>query len=94
MIKKIIKRIIYPMIGLSVPNQILNVYKTLLFNFLAFGFKGIIHCPIYVYNNVKICNVGKILLKCPMKRKLVMIGKSDYKSQGKTKFRNDSYGQP
>lgn len=95
-IKELVKRILYPLLGLSVPNQIPNVYKTTMFNFMAFGFNGILHFPIIIYGNTKIYKVGKIRLKCRMRRGLVKIGELDYKSHGETKFFNygtiDIYG--
>lgn len=89
MIKNLIKRIVYPCLGLSVPNRTINVYKTLIFNLLAFGVKGLFKLPVYIYYNTNICKVGKIVLHCPMRRGLVKIGELDYKSQGTTKFHNN-----
>lgn len=83
-----IKRIIKQILGFSIPNQSLSIYKTLLFNFTAFGFKGLFILPIYVYQNTRIYRVGCIKMRCPMKRGLLKIGELDYKSQGKTKFLN------
>lgn len=88
MIKNLIKRIVYPCLGLSVPNRTINVYKTLIFNFIAFGIKGVFKLPVYIYNNTNIYKVGKIILHCPMTRGLIRIGELDLKSQGKTKFKN------
>lgn len=76
------------MLGLSIPNQRINIYKTLLLNFLAFGIKGVWKCPIYVYRNTQIYSVGKIVIECEWRRGLVRIGKLDLKSQGVTKFLN------
>lgn len=88
MIKEYIKRLLFSLIGLSVPNQSINIYKTLLFNFIAFGLKGIIYRPVFIYNNVKIYKVGKIIFHCPLRPGLLKIGHLDYKSQGLTKFFN------
>ena len=49
MIKDKIKRLLFSLVGLSVPNQSLNVFKTLVFNFIAFGIKGIIYRPVFIY---------------------------------------------
>lgn len=76
------------MLGLSIPNQKINIYKTLLFNFLAFGIKGALKCPVYIYRNTKIYSVGKINIECPWERGMIKIGKLDLKSQGVTKFLN------
>lgn len=88
MIKDYIKRFILFLMGFSAPNQGINIPKTLFFNFFAFGFKGLLHRPIFVYNNVKIYKIGKIILHCPMKPGLLKIGQLDFKSQGITKFYN------
>lgn len=48
MIKDKIKRLLYSLVGLSVPNQSLNIFKTLVFNFIAFGIKGIIYRPVFM----------------------------------------------
>lgn len=86
--KSFIKRMIYPLFGLSVPNRRVNVYKTIVFNAIAFGLKGMFRWPVYVYNNTDVYKVGKIILHCPMKHGLIKIGQLDLKSQGKTKFKN------
>lgn len=88
MIKDKIKRLLYSLVGLSVPNQSLNIFKTLVFNFIAFGIKGIIYRPVFIYNNVKIYRVGRIIFHCPLKPGLLKIGYADLKSQGVTKFFN------
>jgi acetyltransferase-like isoleucine patch superfamily enzyme len=88
MIKEYIKRFIFSLVGLSIPNQSINIYKTLLFNYIAFGLKGIIYRPVFIYNNVKIYKVGKIIFHCQLKPGLLKIGHLDYKSQGFTKFFN------
>lgn len=85
--KDLIKRILYPLFGLSVPDRKVNVYKTIIFNLIAFGLKGL-RFPVYIYNNTNVYKVGKIILHCPIKRGLIRIGQLDLKSQGKTKFRN------
>lgn len=88
MLKEFIKRIIYPIVGLSIPNRFINIRKTLIFNYCAFGLKGIFKLPVFIYDNTNIYAVGIIKINCPWQRGLVTIGKLDYKSQGKTKFRN------
>lgn len=88
MIKDYIKRFILFFIGFSVRNQSINIFKTLIFNLIAFGLKGLIYRPVYIYNNVKIYRIGKIILRCPMKPGLLKIGQLDFKSQGLTKFYN------
>lgn len=95
-IKSIIKRIIYPLFGLSIPNRELNIYKTIVFNYLAFGIKGLVKFPVYVFSHTNIYKVGIINIHCEMQRGLIRIGQLDYKSQGVTKFLNngiiDVYG--
>ena len=83
-----IKNIVKLMLGLSIPNQKINIYKTLLFNFLAFGIKGVLKCPVYIYRNTKIYSVGKINIECPWERGMIKVGELDLKSQGVTKFLN------
>ena len=83
-----IKNIVKLMFGLSIPNQKINIYKTLLFNLLAFGIKGVLKCPVYIYRNTKIYSVGKINIECTWERGMIRIGKLDLKSQGVTKFIN------
>ncbi|MBR4267209.1 MAG: hypothetical protein IKQ46_14235 [Bacteroidales bacterium] len=85
--KDLIKRILYPLFGLSVPDKKINIYKTIIFNIIAFGVKGL-RLPVYIYNNTNIYKVGKIILHCPIKHGLIRIGQLDLKSQGKTKFKN------
>lgn len=95
-IKSVIKRTLYPVLGLSVPDREIHIYKTLLFNFLAFGVKGLIKTPVYIYGHTKIYRVGKINIHCPTTRGILKIGQLAYKSQGITKFLNagtiDIYG--
>lgn len=83
------KRLIKKIIGLSTPNQVINLRKTLIFNYLAFGIKGIIIRPVLIYGDTKIYKVGKIIIKSPLKKGIMTIGKFNFKSQGVTKFLND-----
>ena len=43
---------------------------------------------VFIYNNVKIYRVGRIIFHCPLKPGLLKIGYADLKSQGVTKFFN------
>lgn len=79
---------LYSCFGLSVQDRTICVYKTFLFNFLAFGLNGVLKLPVYVYHNTKIYQIGKIVFHCPMKRGIFRIGQLDLKSQGTTKFKN------
>ena len=88
MIKNCIKRVLYACVGLSVQDRAICVYKTILFNFLAFGIKGVLKMPVYIYHNTKIYQVGKIVLHCHMTRGIFKIGQLDLKSHGVTKFKN------
>lgn len=95
-ILRLLKKVIYPLGGLSVSNRVINIYKTFIFNLLAFGLKDFWRFPIYIYTNTNIYKVGDIHIHCPLRRGMVRIGLQDYKSQGKTKFYNsgriDIYG--
>lgn len=87
-IKECIKRMVYPIIGFSVPNHNIDLYKTLVVNLKLFGFKGGKIMPIIIYKNTKIYSLGKIVFQCPLQKGLLTIGKLDIKSQGHTKFNN------
>lgn len=88
MVKSIVKRMLKIIIGISTKDQEINFYKTFVFNYLAFGFKGVRILPVLIYGNTNIFKVGKIDITCKWKRGLVTIGKLDYKSHGITKFYN------
>lgn len=88
-LKQRIKRVLYSCVGISFPNQLPNIRKTLVFNFLAFGMDGVRKKPVIIYGNTKIYKVGRIAINCEMKKGLLRIGQLDYKSQGETRFLND-----
>lgn len=88
-LKQRIKRVLYSCVGISFPNQLPNIRKTLVFNFLAFGMDGVRKKPVIIYGNTKIYKVGRIVINCEMKKGLLRIGQLDYKSQGETRFLND-----
>jgi len=96
MIKQYIRRLLRSLIGLSDTDEHIALYKTFWLNYLAFGVKGVLKCPILVYSNVRISSVGKINLHCEIKRGILTIGHLSSKSQGITKFHNagtiDLYG--
>ena len=87
-LKNKIKSIMYAIVGMSIPNHSIAIYKTLIINFKLFGFNGIKILPILVYHNTKIFSIGKISFGIPLKHGLLTIGKLDLKSQGITKFNN------
>ena len=87
-IRLILKRVIMTCLGLSVRDEIPCIWKTLLFNYVAFGCKGLAKQPVIVYRNTKIFKIGKILIHCKLRRGILTIGKLDYKSQGETRFYN------
>lgn len=87
-IKDRVKRIIYPLIGLSVANQPLSIRKTIIVNLRLFGWKGLKIIPVHIYHNVHIYSLGNIKFTCPLKSGLLTIGRLDIKSQGITKFNN------
>lgn len=88
MIKSIIKRILKLFFGLSIPNQSINYFKTFVFNYIAFGWKGVVKLPVLIYGNTKLYSIGKIVINCELKKGLLSIGQYDCKSQGITKFLN------
>ena len=87
-LKNKIKSIMNAIVGMSIPNHSIAIYKTLIINFKLFGFNGIKILPILVYHNTKIFSIGKISFGIPLKHGLLTIGKLDLKSQGITKFNN------
>ncbi len=52
----------------------INLLATLLFNIRAFGFTKGLQLPVYVYGRLKVKSIGKIIIKCPIKRELIKIG--------------------
>lgn len=87
-VKDILKRILFRLFGFSVKQNRLSVRKTLLFNFCAFGWRGICKIPVFVYGNTELYKIGKINIHCEMSRGIVCIGRNNYKSQGVTRFCN------
>ena len=87
-IKFFLKKIVYFLQGFSIPNQRVNVFKTVMVNFRLYGLKGLKTLPIIVYHNTKIYSLGKITFTIPLQYGLLTIGKLDLKSQGFTKFNN------
>ncbi len=89
-------RILYHFIGLSIRENSLNIWKTMLFNYLAFGWKGLYKIPVFIYGDAKIYEVGKINVHCKNAHGLVRIGREYFKSQGELRFFNsgtiDIYG--
>lgn len=53
-----------------------NILRTLWFNIRAFGFRTAFKLPVYVYGRVKVYNMGRIELLCPIERGLVKIGRN------------------
>lgn len=62
--------------------------KTYLYNFLIFGIKGLITPCIYIYNDVRIISLGKILIKCPIEKGLIRIGFWKAKANNYTRIIN------
>lgn len=52
----------------------INRLATYLFNIKAFGWRTGLKLPVLIYGPFKCYNVGKIELKCPIKRGIVVIG--------------------
>lgn len=88
LIKEFIKNVLYALVGFSLPNQRVNVYKTMMVNFRLFGINGLRKWPVVIYRNTKIYSLGKITFLMPLQYGLLTIGKLDLKSQGITKFNN------
>lgn len=86
--KCFVNRIFFPIVGMSIRENPISIRKTLVFNYLAFGWKGIYKVPIFIYGNTNIYRVGKINIHCKMNRGLVRIGRLNFKSQGDTRFFN------
>ena len=84
----IIKRIFYPLLGISIVYNYFNPIKTIIVNYHVLGLRGLLFHPIYVYNNVKIYNIGNINFSCNLYRGMVKIGRLDVKSKCKTKIFN------
>ena len=51
-----------------------NILATLWFNIKAFGFVKGLRLPVYIYGPVKLRHIGKIDIKCPVRRALWVIG--------------------
>ncbi len=62
--------------------------KTLIYNSLWFGFAGIRHLPVLIYNDVEILSRGKILIEGEMTYGMVRLGIWKAKSHNKTRLMN------
>lgn len=62
--------------------------KTLIYNGLWFGFAGIRHLPVLIYNDVEILSRGKILIEGEMTCGMVRLGIWKAKSHNKTRLMN------
>lgn len=51
-----------------------NLFRTIWFNLRAFGLKTGMKLPVYVYGRVKVYRMGRIELKCPVKRGMFKLG--------------------
>lgn len=87
--RTLLKRFIKSCIGLSTPNQYVNIIKTIIFNYKILGIKGVLVRPVIIYSNTNIYKIGEIKFNTELKKGLVTIGKLDFKSQGITKFSNN-----
>lgn len=52
----------------------INILATLRFNIKAFGLLKGLRLPVYIYGSIKLRNIGKIDIKCPVRRGLWVIG--------------------
>lgn len=52
----------------------INIISTLKFNILAFGLRKGLKLPVYVYGKLRVENIGKININCPIRRRLICIG--------------------
>lgn len=87
-LKKIIKKILYFPLGLSIADENLNLYKTFFVNIKVIGLKGIYCWPIYIYTKTKIYNIGEIKFDTPLKNGILRIGEKSLDAQGITKLIN------
>ena len=85
---KLIVGIIRLLFGFSTLGGNVCIYKTIMVNLCGLGLKGVIHLPIYVYGNVKIYKIGKIVFNCKLGRGIFKIGNLGMNAQGCTKFIN------
>jgi acetyltransferase-like isoleucine patch superfamily enzyme len=51
-----------------------NIIATLRFNVKAFGLVKGLRLPVCIYGSIKMKHIGTILIKCPLRRHLVVIG--------------------
>ena len=52
----------------------INILATLRFNIKAFGLVKGLRLPVYIYGPIKLMHIGKIDIKCPVRRALWVIG--------------------
>lgn len=52
----------------------INIIATLRFNIKAFGLVQGLHLPVFIYGRIKIKSIGNIKIKCPLRRRLIVIG--------------------
>ena len=76
----------------------INLFATLRFNIRAFGLRQGLKFPVYIYGNFKLKNIGKINIKCPVSRRMIVIGSNyDMIDTSSTVFNNhgtlDIYGK-
>lgn len=51
-----------------------DLFRTLIFNIRAFGLRNGLKLPVYIYSRIKIYNIGRIEIKCPVRRGMWRIG--------------------
>ncbi|MCR4612888.1 MAG: hypothetical protein K5778_02680 [Bacteroidaceae bacterium] len=52
----------------------LKIIPTLLFNIRAFGLRDGLKLPVYVYGRLKVAHMGRIDIRCPLRRRIIAIG--------------------
>ncbi|OYP62589.1 hypothetical protein [Prevotella sp. P2-180] len=85
----LLKSVKLKIIGLSIRDESINYFKSLLINISLFGLKKGLKLPILIFHNTNIYKIGTIHIKCPIKKGIIKIGHHDFKSQGRTKFYNN-----
>ena len=54
----------------------INILATLRFNIRAFGLAKGLRLPVYIYGKIKAESIGDIHIHCPLRRKLLVIGRN------------------
>lgn len=55
-----------------------SIYKTIIYNFIAFPIKDAIKLPIWIYQGTRIEHIGKIKINAPLKSGMIRFGKRHF----------------